>query len=297
MTLSLHAPPLSPAAPAVGLAVAAMISMQLGAALSLPFVAELGAPAFTWIRMSAAALLLLLLVRPRFRGRSRRDILSALLLGAALGVMSTATFAAVTRLPLGLVATIAFLGPLGVAAFGARNRTGLALALLAATGVALSVGTTGGGARLALGADPAGLALALIAAGGWAAYILLTRRVGACFSGLEGLSLSLLTTALVLAPTGLASLDRLPALPVLAGACGLALLAPILTCGAEMAALRRLGVQSFGVLMSLEPAVAMALGLVLLHQVPTLWQMAGTICVVVASAASVTLPQGKPLQE
>lgn len=275
----------------VGFAVSAMVSVQLAAALSRPLMAEIGAPAVTWIRMAAAAAVLLAVARPTWRGRPPGAILAALMLGAALAVMSLAFFAAVSRLPLGLVSTIAFVGPLSVTVFSARASRPLALGLALAAGVGvmliLAPFASGGGAGWSV--DPVGLGFALVAALGWALYILLIRRVGGLFTRSDGLCFSLLTAALILAPTGLGGLDRMPGIGVILGAAGLAILAPLLTCWLEMNALRKLGTQSFGILMSLEPAIATVLGLLILHEVPNPQEIVGMAYVVLASVAAVIL--------
>lgn len=121
----------------VGLAVAAKIAIQAAAGLSRPLVAEIGAPGVTWMRMATAAAVLLIITRPRLRGLDRRSLWDAFLLGAALSTMSAAYFVAVSRIPLGLAATIAFLGPFSVAVFTARGWRPQAFSLLAAVGVLL----------------------------------------------------------------------------------------------------------------------------------------------------------------
>jgi inner membrane transporter RhtA len=274
---------------AVGLAVLAMIAIQLAAALSRPLVAEIGAPTVTWIRMSAAAAALLVTTRPKLRGLARRSIAAAFMLGASLAVMAVAYFAAVSRLPLGMVSTIAFLGPLAVAVFGAHGWRPVALALMATIGVVLAIGALPSATDGGWTADPLGVVLAFIAAIAFAGYIVLLRRVGTLFSGSDGLTLSLLTAAVLLTPFGIVELDRVPSLPVVLGSVGLAVLAPLLTCWAEMTALRRLGTQSFSILISMEPAIAATLGLVLLHEVPNLMQAVGMILIILASIETVRM--------
>lgn len=298
MTARLHLSMAPSASPAVGLAIGAMVAIQLASALARPLMAEIGAPALTWLRMSAAAVLLLLIVRPNLRGLTREAIGAAVLLGGALGLMSAATFSAVSHLPLGLVATIAFLGPLGVAVMGARGAMGRAMgyAALAGLGVVLMLATGLNSGGTGWHVNALGLGLALLGAAGWAAYILLTRRVGALFKGNDGLCLSLMTASLILAPaglTGLAGAGHMPSPGVILGAAALGLLAPTMTCWLEMKALRSLGTQSFGILMSLEPAIATLLGLAILHETPNLMQLAGMACVVAASAGTVFLPVPK----
>lgn len=282
MTLALQTRPAAAASP-VGMVVASMVLVQLGAGLSRPLVAEIGALGFTWMRIAAAAAVLMLLTRPRLRGLDRRAMLAALLLGTALATMCAAYVAAVNRLPLGLAATIAFLGPFSVAVLSSRGWRSTAMALLAGLGVLLSLDPWSDGVARGWEADPVGLAYAVLAALGFAGYILLSRRVGTVFKGGDGLAISMLTAAILLTPVGLGSLDAPPSLAVVAGACGLAILSPLLTCWLEMAALRKLGTQVFSVLLSLEPAIAAVLGIALLLEMPNLIQTVGISCVVLAS--------------
>ena len=296
MTVTDHPQVSTAIAPAVGLAVSAMISIQLAAALSRPVMAEIGAPALTWIRMVAAAAILIALTRPKWKGRPRSAVVASLMLGAALAVMSAAFFAAVNRLPLGLVSTIAFLGPLSVAVIGERTARpqALGLALVAGIGVALIVAPFASGIQGGWAVDPLGLGFALIAALGWALYIVLIRRVGSQFSQSDGLCFSLLTAAVLLTPIGLGGLKEMPGMSVILTGVGLAILAPLLTCWLEMAALRKIGTQSFGIMMSLEPAIATVLGLMILHETPSQQQILGMVCVILASVAAVVLLGRKP---
>ena len=275
---------------ASAMAVTAMVSIQAATALSRPLVAEMGAPAVTWIRMAAAAVVLVLVTRPDLRGLTGRAVLAALMLGGALAVLSATSFAAASRLPLGMVATIAFLGPLSLALMGARGWQAAAMALLAGAGVLCLLwpqsGTTSGGGLVA---DPLGLALAATSAVALALYIVLTRRVGVVFKGTDGTTISIVTAAILLAPFGLAGLHQMPPVSVIAGSAGLALLAPLATCLLELAALRRLGAPCFSVLMSVEPAIALGLGLLILHEVPGALQIIGIGSVIVASVATVRL--------
>lgn len=277
----------------VAFAILAMVSIQLAAALSRPLVAEIGAPAVTWLRMLAAAAVLVILTRPRLKGLPPRAFGAALLLGGALAVMAVANFAAVSRLPLGVVATIAFLGPFAVAVLGARGWKPVALAILAALGVILVVAPFDQAGTGPL--DPVGIALALIAALGFALYIVFSRRVGVLFSGTDGLTISLLTASVLLAPFGISGLNQSPSLAVILGSAGLAILSPLITCRLEMSALRVLGTQCFSILISLEPAIATLLGLLILHEMPSQVQALGMMCVVLASIGALR-PSARPAE-
>ncbi|MFB7667483.1 DMT family transporter [Kitasatospora sp. NPDC056138] len=276
--------------PAPLLCITAMFAVQLGIALSQPLFGTLGVAGATFLRLAAAAVILLALTRPRLRGRSRRDLASAGLLGVVSAGMTLCFAGAVDRLPMGTAATIEFLGPLAVALAFARRASHLVWALLAGGGVALLTlfGSEGGDGA---GLDPVGLGFAFAAAACYAGYILLTDRVGAAFKGFEGLAVSIGVGALVTLPLGIG-----PAWHGLSGAddpwrlllmvTGVALLLPVIPYALEMTALRRLPQRVFSVLVSLEPAVSALVGLVVLQQVLGAVQLAGIACVVAASVGA-----------
>jgi inner membrane transporter RhtA len=247
----------------IALAVASMTTIQLGAALSEPLFDRVGPSGLVSMRLLLAALMMWPFMRPRLRGRSHQDLGAAVALGACSGLLALCFFEAIARIPLGVAVTIEFLGPLGVALAGSRHARDVAWVLLAATGVALL--TLGDGAGEPLNA--AGIAFAAAAAACWAGYILLTKRVGARWAGLEGLSVSLAVAALVTLPAGVVGAGTKLLVPeVMLTGLGLALLMPLAPYIFELIALRRLPTALFGVLMSLEPAIAALLGYLILSQ-------------------------------
>ncbi|MGI8780526.1 MAG: EamA family transporter [Solirubrobacteraceae bacterium] len=274
------APSVGGRAPGVALAVASMTTIQFGAALSEPLFDRIGPAGLVALRLTLAALMLWPFVRPRLRGRTRADVCAAVALGAVSGVLTLAFFEAIARIPLGVAVTIEFLGPLGVALAGSHRARDVAWVLLAGSGVALL--TLGDGAGEPL--DALGVAFAGVSAGCWAAYILLTKRVGARWAGLEGLSVSLVVAALVTLPVGLAGagVELLEPDLLLAGI-GLALLIPLLPYVFELIALRRLPAALFGVIMSLEPAIAALLGFLILEQ---RLAASGVVAIALVSVAS-----------
>ncbi|HZH23277.1 MAG TPA: EamA family transporter, partial [Solirubrobacteraceae bacterium] len=247
----------------IALAIAAMSTIQLGAALSEPLFERVGPAGVVALRLVLAALLLWSLARPRVRGPARGDMGMAVALGACSGLLTLCFFEAIARIPLGVAVTIEFLGPLGVALAGSRHLRDVGWVLLAGAGVALL--TLGNGAGEPL--DVTGVAFALLAGAFWAGYILLTKRVGARWAGLEGLSVSLAVAALVTLPAGIAVAGGELLIPdvILAGL-GLALLMPLAPYAFELVALRRLPTALFGVIMSLEPAIAALFGFLILGQ-------------------------------
>jgi len=258
------------------LAVSAMLSVQIGSALSTHQFAALTPAGSAWLRLAIAAILLLLICRPRPRAIGWPALRGTLLLGAVTAVLTLAFIEAVARIPLGTAAAIEFLGPLGVAAVRSHRRSALAWPILALAGV---IGLTEPWhGRLNL----SGAGFALAAALAWACYILLTQRVGAQLDGLQGLAISLGTATVVAAPAAAwPALHGLTPGLALQGL-GLAALVPLLPFSFELLALRRMSVAAFGTLMALEPAMAAVIGLLLLGQLPAGWQIAGVALVVVA---------------
>jgi inner membrane transporter RhtA len=259
--------------------VLSILSVQLGAALAKNLFNELGAGGTVFLRIAFAAVILLVLVRPRIRGHSRSAYAAALFFGLTIAAMNAAFYAAIARLPLGIAVTVEFTGPLAVAVAGSRRRIDLAWAALAAGGILLL--TPWDDASI----DRLGVALALVAAAGWAAYILLNVRVGKAFAGHAGLALAMVVACVAALPLGIIGAG--PALRdarlLLAGA-GVAVLSTVIPFSLEHAALKRLPAQVFGVLMSAEPAVAALIGAVVLHQALGL---RGLLALAAVSAASV----------
>jgi inner membrane transporter RhtA len=261
------------------MAVASMLFVQLGLAASVGLFSSVGSQGAAWLRLAWAGLLLLVLIRPRPSWYSRTGFLTCVVLGIVTAGLTMTFMAAVARLPLGTASALEFLGPLGVAVVrGGRGK--LQWPALAAVGVVLLTEPWHGGA------DPVGVAFALAAAVCWAAYILLTQRVGDEVAGLRGLAVSMPVAALaatvVVGPSVLGTLT--PEL-VLVGL-GLAVLLPVVPFSLELLALRRLTTAAFGTLMSLEPAVALVVGLVALHQVPGPAAVAGIAFVVAAGVGA-----------
>ena len=267
------------------IAVVAMICVQLGLAVSVGLIDQLGTEGTAWLRLTWAGLLLVLLVRPSLRGFTRRSLLTCGLLGVVTAGLTFLFMAAVARIALGTASALEFLGPLGVAVARGHGQARL-WAVVAAAGVLLLTEPWHGGA------DPVGVGFALTAAACWAGYIVLTQKVGDKATGLRGLAVSMpvagLTATVVVALTDApAVLDALDLQLLLVGL-GLAVLLPVVPFSLEMLALRRLTTAAFGTLMALEPAIALAVGLVALHQVPG-WSAVVGIGFVVAAGIGAAL--------
>lgn len=268
-----------------GLALGSMISSQLGIALAVPLMVAHGSFGVSALRLGFAALFCLAWARPNFRRFDRWQWVGALALGAAMAMMTMCFFTAAKLIPMGPAITIDFLGPLAVAVLALRGWPRFALPLVAALGV-LAVSHGAHGKLL----DLAGILFALAAACGWAGYIVLMRHVGRLFSAQEGLCLSLLTAAALALPAACflePPADWLGQLPAVAG---LAILSPLLPFALEMAALRRMELGTFSIIMSLEPAFGAIFGFLILGQALSLTQIGGVILVMAASAGAVLLP-------
>jgi inner membrane transporter RhtA len=269
------------AIPPTGLVFASILSVQLGAAIAKSLFPALGPAGTVVLRIGFAALLLLALERPRLRGHGRRDYAAVVLFGLVMAAMNTSFYSAIARLPLGIAVTVEFVGPLAIAVFGSRRPLDLAWAALAAAGILLLAPTRG------TSIDPLGLAFALLAGACWAGYILLNVRVGRVFPGGSGLALAMAVAAVAILPVGVGAKDVLAGSPgLLLAGLGVALLSTTIPYSLEHAALKRLPARAFGVLMSLEPAVAALVGAVLLGEALGLRGMLALASVSVATAGS-----------
>lgn len=266
---------------AAALALGSIVSVQCGSALATTLFDSVGPSGAVALRSAFGALALLGLARgrlPKLRGVGRRDVV---LFGVALAGVNLLFYAALDRLPLGIAVTLEFVGPLGVAVFGSRRRGDLIWALLAAIGILLL--SDGGGG----GIDPLGVALALGAGGFWALYILQSDRVGSRYPGLGAAAMSASISAVLVAAPGIAQGGAELLTPAnLAVGLAVGVLSSAIPCAFEMEALRRLPRAVFGVLMSLEPAVAAAIGFVALSQDLAPEELAAIALVVIACAGA-----------
>jgi inner membrane transporter RhtA len=226
------------------------------------------------------ALIFCALARPPLRALRPHDIPALAGLGVTTGLQTIAFLSAIDRIPLGTAVAVEFLGPMTVAAARTHSSRALAWPALALLGVVLLTQPWHGHI------NPVGLGFAALAAVGWAAYILLTQRIGDRFTGTTGLSLTVPIAAATAALPGIPQAAGHLTAGILAAAAGLALLLPVLPYALEMLALRHMTPTAFGTLMALEPAIAVLLGLLVLHQKPSPAQLAGILLVVLAGTAS-----------
>lgn len=263
------------------LAVAAMMSIQLGSALSAGFlIPDLGSSGTAWLRLTLGALILIAIVRPPLRLIRRADVLPLLGLGAATGLMTVFFLAAIARIPLGTAVAIEFLGPLAVAALRRPSARALAWPALALLGV---IAMTEPWSDTV---DPLGVLFAALAGVGWGVYILLTQTIGDRFTGIHALSITIPIAAVTAAIVGVPQAVGALRLDHVAIGLGVALLAPVIAFALEMVALRRMTATAFGTLMAVEPAFGLLIGMLVLAQIPGVLQVIGIALVVVAGAAA-----------
>lgn len=268
------------------------VALVIGSCLSLPFGAAVAAQLFpvlgpwgvTSLRVAIAAVLLVVLVRPRVRGWTRQQWLAAVLFGVSLAAMNGFFYAAIDRIPLGPAVAIEFLGPLVLAAVLTRRLADAVWVAVALLGMAL-LGIDG-----LIGADPLdplGVVFILIAAGFWVMYIRMSARVGALIPGSSGLAMGLVVAAVLLIPVGVPAAATVAADPsLLLLAAVTAVLSSVIPYSFELAALRRLPQRVFGVLLSLEPAFATLAGWLLLGQDATVLRLLAVALVIAASVGT-----------
>jgi inner membrane transporter RhtA len=262
------------------MALGSMVCVQLGLAIAVTLIDDIGVEGAAWLRLAWAGILLLVIIRPRRSAFTRNSFLMCVLLGVVTAAITLLFMAALDRIPLGTASALEFLGPLGVAVARGHGRARILWPGLAAVGVALLTQPWTGTV------DPVGVAYALAAAVCWAGYILLTQWVGDEVVGINALAVSMpvagVVGSLIVGP---AVIERMTPQILLIGL-GLAVLLPVVPFALELLALRRLTAAAFGTLMSLEPAFAMLIGLLVLHQIPGALAVVGIGFVVAAGAGA-----------
>lgn len=278
-----HASRIGNAIPPTGLVLLSSFAVQLSMAWATTLFDAFGVIGAAFVCKATAVLLLLLVVRPKLGEHSWRDYIAVFFLGAAIATMSPAFYAAIERIPLGVAATLEFLGPLSVAVIGSRRWVDLVWVFLAATGVILLHPSS----QAAL--DPIGIELALLAAGCWAMYIWSSSSVGRTFPGKEGLVLAMSVGTLLMMPLGVVQAGSALLHPdLLAIGVGVAVVGTVVPYTLEFSALKQLPPKTFGVLMSVEPAIAALVGFLFLGEVLN-WQTVLAIAVVTLAAVGATL--------
>ncbi|MFJ1732408.1 EamA family transporter [Streptomyces sp. NPDC088254] len=272
----------------VGLVLAGGVSVQFGGALAVTLMPRAGALGVVALRLLVAAVVLLVVCRPRLRGHSRADWATVVVFGVTMAAMNGLFYQAVARIPLGPAVTLEVLGPLALSVLASRRAVNLVWAAFALAGVFL----LGGGGFGDL--DPVGAAFALGAGVMWAAYIVFSARTGRRFPQADGLALAMAVGALLFVPLGLAESGARLLDPVTLGlGAAVALLSSVLPYTLELLALRRLPASTFAVLMSLEPALAALSGFLVLDQTLSAAQAAAIALVVAASMGAVRTQVGR----
>jgi inner membrane transporter RhtA len=233
------------------------------------------------MRIAFASVILVLVWRPSLRGHDAGDLWLAAAFGLSLAGMNFTFYQALDHIPLGPAVTCEFVGPLGVAIAGSRRPLDLVWVVLAGGGILLLAAPSGSGL------NATGVILAIVAGLWWAAYILLSARVGRAFPGGRGLALAMVVAGLLVLPFGIAQGGSgLLSAHVFVAGLGIAILSSLIPYSLELEALRRLPPHVFGVLMSLEPAAAAVAGLLILGEVLRANEWAGMALVIVASAGA-----------
>ncbi len=271
------------AVPPQGLVIFSIISIQLGAAVAVNLFPVLGPVGTAFLRVAFSAVILIAAARHSIAWSARSHAGSLLLYGAILGFMNLSFYGAISRIPLGIAVAIEFVGPLGLAVATSRRPRDFAWIAIAALGIILLTPAIGDSL------DPLGVALAGAAGLCWAAFIVMSRRIGGALPGSSGLAIGMAVAALVVLPVevvvgGLGGLD----LRLLLAALAVAVLSTSLPLSLEFEALRRLTARTYAILVTLEPAVAAMVGAVLLGQAMMPQGLVAVVCVS-AAALGVTL--------
>jgi inner membrane transporter RhtA len=277
--------------PAVMLAAMLVLQTSIGAASTLTHIVGPGGVAL--LRVGMSGVVLALVTRPKVRARRGPKNRVCCLLGVVVAVNNLAVFEALQRLPQGVVITIAFLGPLMVVLTGSGLGLGTTWALLAGLGVLV---VSGVGSRSLAHVNITGLGFAFLSAAGWGAMILLLASMGDGSSGYGDLALALIIGGVLLLPIGVAEGGtRLLRPDVLARGMAVGVASGAVAYSLELTALRRVPTQIYGVLASLEPAVAVVVGLVILCQQLDTRELVGIALVMRASVAAATRSAPRPL--
>lgn len=262
-----------------GFLLAGVVLVQWSAALVVPVFSVLGASATSAWRFLIGAVILLAMTRPNLRTWTRTQWIGTCALGVSTAFMNQCFYQALARIPLGGAVAIEFLGPLCVAALGRRSLRHFAFVVLAGLGV-LALTHPGNGLTLIGVLFAAGSGL------GWALYVICAARVGGVTRGFEGLAVSMSIAALVTLPFSLPRTDQLFSHPDTLVRLGIvAVMAIVLSFGADMQGLRRVHSSIAGVLLAFDPAVAFLIGWLLLSQSVSGWDFVGLGCVIVAGVA------------
>lgn len=265
------------------LLVCAMTSVLFGAALAKGMFPIIGPEGAATLRLVYAIAILWGLWRPWTIRLTKAQWLTVLVYGLSVGGMNLLIYIAMSRIPLGIAVALEFVGPLGVALWGSRRPLDLLWVGLAATGVLLFLPFAETSKEL----DPLGLLAALAAGMCWAIYIVFGKRAGAAVPGGTAIALGMTIAGLLVLPFGVAAAgSRLFDPSLLPLALTVAVLSNVVPYSLEMIALRRLSTKTFGILMSMEPAIGSFFGFVVLHEHLEWSQVVAILCIIAASVGT-----------
>lgn len=250
----------------------------------------LGAQGTTAVRVGFSALVLLLVWRPWRWPLTRVDARAIALYGGALGFTNLAFYMSLRTIPFGIAVAIEFAGPLAVAIWSSRRAVDFVWVALAIVGLALLLPLGHSGSTL----DPVGVLYALGAAVGWGSYIVFGKRVAHLHAG-HSVALGLVAAALVAVPVGVAHAGAALLSPsLLLVGLGVAVVSSAIPISLEMVALKRLPKEAFGIMISMEPAVAALIALVLLDEFLSALQWVAVGLIVAASMGSALTARRAP---
>jgi inner membrane transporter RhtA len=248
----------------------------LGPAFAVLLFAHISPPGVAWLRIASAALVFVIWRRPwryvaGLRGRERAMVVG---LGVALGLMNTCFYEAIARLPLGTVSAIELLGPIALAAAGARSAARLVALVLVAAGVfALT--------DIRIEGEPLGYAFAFANCGLFVVYVAIGHRIATGEHAIDRLGAAMLVAFVVALPIGIR--DAAPAfgsVRLLGAAFGVGVSSSVIPYVCDQLAMARLSRETFAFLLALLPAMAFGVGLVILRQVPTAVDCVGLALVI-----------------
>lgn len=268
---------------AVLLLIVAMASIQGGATVAKSIFPILGPAGTSALRLFFATLILWAIFRPWRQQLSRVQLKKLFVYGACLGLMNLSFYFALERIPLGLAVSLEFTGPLAVAIFTSRKKIDYAWAVLAGVGIFLILPEIQGTSAL----DPVGVFLAIVAGVFWAGYILYGKKAGNDIAGGLAATWGMTFAAMVVIPVGLfTSSDKIFSLDIVPFGISVAILSSALPYTLEMYSLKKIPTKTFGVLMSLEPAIAAFAGLLFLDERLTVLQWFAMLLIMLSSLGS-----------
>ena len=275
----------------IAVLVVAMSSFQFGAVLAKRLFPLVGAAGATALRLALASAMMTIVWRPWRVRTSAGGARSIAIYGLAMGAMNLCFYLSLDRIPLGIAVAVEFTGPLAVAVATSRRGIDFVWIALAAAGLVALLPLV----RQSRPLDPAGIELALAAGLCWALYIVFGKKAGDVHGG-QTVALGTLAGALVIVPIGIGHAGTaLFSPPLLPAACGMALFSSALPYSLEMYALTRMPTRTFGVLMSLAPALGAISGLIFLRESLSVMQWAAILCIMTASAGIALTSAPTPL--